>query len=319
MQLLAAAITHCRFEASQQNAADEVVYMRILKLMEALISGPGGEILSDESVCSIMEAGLGLCCDARYTQLLQRSVEITMVSMCQVIFERLKHLEFEAGDDPDALDEMTKDDMDTVKMEPTINGSSTLTPEAATNGDRSSIGEDVEKSQELAPLMSDKPSEDPNSSTLDLTTMTIEYESEPPIKPYSLPSIKELFRSLVDLLDPHDKNYTDALRVMALRIVNVALEVAGPSIASHPSLALLAKDTLCRHLFQLVRSENMAILSESLRVAVTLLATCRNVLKLQQELYIDYLVACLFPRAEIPQDVSIDVWRFESCLLQYFG
>src|SRR6195952_236774 len=85
MQNLAAAITHCRFEASS-TSADEVVYVRILKLMEALISGPGGDILSDESVCQIMETGLGLCCDQRFTQILQRSAEITMVSMCQIIF-----------------------------------------------------------------------------------------------------------------------------------------------------------------------------------------------------------------------------------------
>jgi brefeldin A-resistance guanine nucleotide exchange factor 1 len=316
MQNLAAAITHCRFEASS-TSADEVVYVRILKLMEALISGPGGDILSDESVCQIMETGLGLCCDQRFTQILQRSAEITMVSMCQIIFERLKHLEFEAGDEPGALDEVTKDDMDTVKMdmEPTANGSSTLAPEISINGgERSSNSvetrENLDKSQELQPLLSEKQAEDPNSSTVDLGTTSD--DDEPAIKPYSLPSIKELFRSLVELLDPHDKTYTDTMRVMALRIVDVALEVAGPSIASHPSLASLAKDTLCRHLFQLVRSENMAILNESLRVAGTLLATCRNVLKLQQELYLSYLVACLFPRVTIPQEPGIDPRLYEG-------
>ena len=99
MQLLSAAITHCRFEASN-TPADEVVYIRILKLMEAMISGPGGDLLSDESVCHIMETGLGLCCEPRFTQILQRAAEISMVSMCQVVFERLKHLEIEAGTNP---------------------------------------------------------------------------------------------------------------------------------------------------------------------------------------------------------------------------
>jgi brefeldin A-resistance guanine nucleotide exchange factor 1 len=318
MQLLSAAITHSRFEASN-TAADEVVYMRILKLMEAIISGPGGDILSDESVCQIMEVGIGLCCEARFTQILQRSAEISMVSMCQVIFERLKHLEIEAGDEVGALEEDTRDDMDTVKMAPSVNGAaaldgnSTLAPQsAAPNGDAASISGDMEKSQELVPLLLEKPQEEANSSSVDLTSMP--EEEEPPIKPYSLPSIKELFRSLVVLLDPHDKNYTDAMRVMALRIVDVALEVAGPSIANHPSLASLAKDTLCRHLFQLVRSDNMAILNESLRVAGTLLATCRNVLKLQEELFLSYLVACLYLKQEIPQEPGIDPKLYEGVL-----
>jgi brefeldin A-resistance guanine nucleotide exchange factor 1 len=316
MQLLSAAITHSRFEASN-TAADEVVYMRILKLMEAIISGPGGDILSDESVCQIMEVGIGLCCEARFTQILQRSAEISMVSMCQVIFERLKHLEIEAGDEVGALEEDTKDDMDTVKMAPSVNGAaaldgnSTLAPQSvAPNGDQASISGDMEKSQELVPLLSQKPQEEPNSSSVDLSSVS--EEEEPTIKPYSLPSIKELFRSLVVLLDPHDRNYTDAMRVMALRIVDVALEVAGPSIANHPSLASLAKDTLCRHLFQLVRSENMAILNESLRVAGTLLATCRSVLKLQQELFLSYVVACLYPRVDIPQELGIDPRLYEG-------
>jgi brefeldin A-resistance guanine nucleotide exchange factor 1 len=152
---------------------------------------------------------------------------------------------------------------------------------------------------------SDSNAPNPATSTIDLPA-TAAPEQPAQIKPYSLPSIRELFRVLVDLLDPHDRQHTDTMRVMALRIVDVALEVAGPSIASHPSLANLAKDTLCRHLFQLVRSDNMAVLNESLRVAGTLLATCRNVLKLQQELYLSYLIACLFPKVEIPLEPGIE-------------
>ncbi|KAI5279870.1 GDP/GTP exchange factor for ARF, partial [Ascosphaera aggregata] len=126
------------------------------------------------------------------------------------------------------------------------------------------------------------------------------------VRPYSVPSIRELFRVLIDLLDPHNPQHTDPMRIMSLRIIDVALEVAGPAIASHQSLAQLAKDDLCRHLFQLVRSENMSLLCSALRVAGTLLMTCRNVLKLQQELYLSYLIACLHPKIDIPREPGID-------------
>src|SRR5437667_240076 len=96
------------------------------------------------------------------------------------------------------------------------------------------------------------------------------------------------------------------MRVMALRIIHVALGVAGPSMARHPSLAVIAEDRLCCHLFQLVRSDNMAILQEALIVAGTLLSTCRSVLKLQQELFLSYLVGCLHPFVEIPREPEID-------------
>ncbi|KAF1919808.1 hypothetical protein BDU57DRAFT_513096 [Ampelomyces quisqualis] len=306
MQQLSSAITHCRFEASD-SAADEIVLLRILKLMEGMISGPGGEVLGDESVCEMMETGLSMCCQARLSELLRRSAEIAMVSMCQVIFRRLKTLETESPDELDALDEELgggKEDPDGLKMDPSANGAgenASSKVEAPQQSNGSDKGQDDHDS-----------AANPATSTLDLPA-TAEGEQEPvEIRPYSLPSIRELFRVLVDLLDPHDRQHTDTMRVMALRIVDVALEVAGPSIASHPSLANLAKDTLCRHIFQLVRSDNMAILNESLRVAGTLLATCRNVLKLQQELYLSYLVACLFPRVEIPLEPGIEPSLYEG-------
>ncbi|OCL13855.1 Sec7-domain-containing protein [Glonium stellatum] len=305
MQLLSSAATHCRFEASD-SAADEIVLLRILNLMERMISGPCGDILGDDSVCEMMETGLSMCCQSRLSELLRRSAEISMVSMCQVIFERLKYLEIEAGEEPGALDENTKDDMDAVRMDPAVNGDTLSVPGLQPEGSRSSNS--LEKNQEEP---EETASVNVNGSSLELP-LTADDEKPVEIKPYSLPSIRELFRVLVDLLDPHDRQHTDTMRVMALRIVDVALEVAGPSIANHPSLANLAKDTMCRHLFQLVRSENMAILNESLRVAGTLLATCRGVLKLQQELYLSYLIVCLFPRVEIPLEQGIEPSLYEG-------
>ncbi|EUC34639.1 hypothetical protein COCCADRAFT_92963 [Bipolaris zeicola 26-R-13] len=307
MQQLSSAITHCRFEATD-SAADEIVLLRILRLMEVMISGRGGEVLGDESVCEMMETGLSMCCQARLSEVLRRSAEVAMVSMCQVIFRRLKTLEVESPDELQAMDEELegKDEQDGLRMDPTADGGGDA---AQHKVEALQLSSDPDKGQE-----DNESTVNPASSTLDLpaTAADGEPKSAVEIKPYSLPSIRELFRVLVDLLDPHDRQHTDTMRVMALRIVDVALEVAGPSIASHPSLANLAKDTLCRHIFQLVRSDNMAILNESLRVAGTLLATCRNVLKLQQELYLSYLVACLFPRVEIPVEPGIEPSLYEG-------
>jgi brefeldin A-resistance guanine nucleotide exchange factor 1 len=302
MQSLSAAITHCRFEASD-SAADEIVLLRILKLMEGMLSGPGGELLSDESVCEMMETGLSMCCQPRLSELLRRSAEMSMIKMCQIIFERLKYLEVKAGDHVEALDEQTKQDMDGVKMDPSANGTDAIA---------SSLSAPAEnESTPSSSLDASRPT--PSNGVLSSITGfetgmggASEASNEVEIKPYSLPSIRELFRVLVDLLDPHDRQHADPMRVMALRIIDVALEVAGPSIAKHPSLASLAEDRLCRHLFQLVRSDNMAILHESLIVAATLLSTCREVLKLQQELFLSYMVACLHPHVEIPREPGID-------------
>ena len=327
MQLLSAAITHCRFEASD-SAADEIVLLRILKLMELMLSGPGGDLLGDESVCEMMETGLSMCCQMRLSELLRRSAEISMITMCQVLFERLKHLEEEAGGDVDAIEESAADvDGSELKMDAPLKSTNAASPQpTVTNTPLStsfSVGDRLQQAnQESRRSTSFEQSVDGNDigiksaingSMTNITQAPSTGSDEvTDIKPYSLPSIRELFRVLVNLLEPHDKQHTDAMRIMALRIIDVALEVAGPSIAKHPSLALLAKDHLCRHLFQLVRSDNMSLLNESLRVAGTLLATCRQVLKLQQELFLSYLVACLHPRVEIPRESGIDPTLYEG-------
>ncbi|KAI9725231.1 MAG: GDP/GTP exchange factor for ARF [Chrysothrix sp. TS-e1954] len=300
MQRLSSAVTHCRFEATD-SATDEIFLFRILKLMEGMITGPGGDVIGDESMCEMMETGISMCCQVRLSELLRRSAEVSMITMCQTIFERLKHMAVEPEEeDPSARRPSTKADTEAVKMDPSIDGDLLAS--------KQQMNDNVQETRSL-----DIPREksDAQSSTVvngGTQTDSIQSETDEPvdIKPYSLPSIRELFRVLVDLLDPHERQHNDTMRVMALRIVDVALEVAGPSIANHPSLASLAKDILCRHLFQLVRSENIAILNESLRVAGTLLSTCRRVLKLQQELFLSYLVACLHPRVEIPQEPGID-------------
>lgn len=301
MQLLASTVTHCRFEGDN-SPSDEVVFLRILKLMEDMICGPAGEVLGDQSVCEMMECALSICCHLRMSEVLRRSAEISMVTMCQTIFSRLKVLDTAFGEDPGGMDqELRQEDMDAAKIDSDPNGE--LGPNAM---QRTSNSLEVPGGANGP----DRLSMEASSSQLDLTKVPDGDVAE--VRPYGLPSIRELFRVLSDLLDPHDRQRTDTLRVMALRIVNVALEVAGPSIANHPSLASLAKDTLCRNLFQLVRSENIAILHESLRVAGTLLATCRNVLKLQQELFLSYIVACLHPRVPIPDEPNIDTTLYQG-------
>jgi brefeldin A-resistance guanine nucleotide exchange factor 1 len=297
MQLLASTVTHCRFEGDN-SPSDEVVFLRILKLMEDMICGPSGDVLGDQSVCEIVECALSICCHLRMSEVLRRSAEISMVTMCQTIFGRLKMLENEHGEEPGAYgDTVLQADMDKAKIDSNPNGKTGVDSMAQLRAGSLEVPHTEGNG-------SARTSMDVNGSQLDLSKPPGEEDKD--VKPYGLPSIAELFRVLADLLDPHDRARTDTLRVMALRIVNVALEVAGPSIANHPSLASLAKDTMCRNLFQLVRSDNIAILHESLRVAGTLLATCRSVLRLQQELFLSYIIACLHPRVPIPEEPNID-------------
>jgi len=87
MQRLSSAVTHCRFEATDPGQ-DEVVLLRILKTMEMMLSGVGGGLLGDESICEMMETGLSMCCQTRLSEMLRRSAEMAMLGMVQTVFER---------------------------------------------------------------------------------------------------------------------------------------------------------------------------------------------------------------------------------------
>lgn len=307
MHLIGAAMTHCRFEASD-TAADEVVLLRILRLMELTMSRPEGSLLSDESVCEMMSTGLSMCCQSRLSEVLRRSAEMAMVTMCQIVFSRLAELRIEEP-----------------SIQPSTRSRSNTTRSMMQNGEEVKIqpaldGSVMGNRQEPRPSTDDRASYDSTQDTImekqaNLEKDKVQHQLDEPEEdstPYALPSIRELFRVLIDLLDPHNKQHTTAMRIMALRILDVALEVAGPFVAAQPTLAVLVEDELCRHLFQLVRSEDMVLLNSSLRVAGTLLTTCRKLLKLQQELYLSYLIACLHIKVEIPHEASIDSALYEG-------
>lgn len=68
---------------------------------------------------------------------------------------------------------------------------------------------------------------------------------------------------LISLLNPHDQQHTDTMRLMALGLLNFAFEVAGESMGRFASLRIMVADHLCKHLFQV---RNQFVKSSSERV-----------------------------------------------------
>jgi golgi-specific brefeldin A-resistance guanine nucleotide exchange factor 1 len=67
--------------------------------------------------------------------------------------------------------------------------------------------------------------------------------------PYGLPCIRELFRFLITLLNPLDKQNTDAMIHLGLTLLTVSFEVGADNMGKYESLLGLVKDDLCRNLF----------------------------------------------------------------------
>ncbi|RUS35496.1 hypothetical protein BC938DRAFT_482565 [Jimgerdemannia flammicorona] len=316
MATLSSAATHCKFEASD-SVSDEVVLLKILQVLEMALTSDCGQVLSDEAVCEMMETGLSMCCQMRLSELLRRSAEHVMINMVQVMFERLKILEDEQ---PLAIPAATTDPVDielrmnapTSSSGPAQTAPSTeVSPEDSWEGSASDprpteFGA-VEKSGDglsKSVVLEMKDGEKGETAV----RLYDEKSSETP-KPYGLPAIRELLRVLISLLNPHDHQHTDSMRLMALSILNVALDVGGKSIAQFESLRSLVVDDFCKYLFQLARTDIIPLLTLTLRVTSTVFDTMRPYLMLQQELFLFFLIERLtppnFPKS-LPFDIDLD-------------
>jgi brefeldin A-resistance guanine nucleotide exchange factor 1 len=128
------------------------------------------------------------------------------------------------------------------------------------------------------------------------------------LRAYGLPAIRELLRVLISLLNPHEHKHTDSMRLMALSILNVAFEVGGKSIGRFETLRSLVTDDFCKYVFQLAKTDSTPLLALALRVISTVFDTLRPYLKLQQELFIFFLIERLSPsQGTGSRGVSVDV------------
>ncbi|GAA5803049.1 hypothetical protein HPULCUR_008524 [Helicostylum pulchrum] len=293
MNKISSAATNCKFEASDA-ASDELVLLRMLQVLQMAITSECGQVLSDEAVCEMMETGLSMCCQMRLSEMLRRSAEHVMTNMVIAIFERLKSLddEWQFVDTPnDAAEEPADPHMSTPKPShsPVLQTTETII-------------ETDENPQETEGLLSE--SSQPDDPVAE-STVVVEPVS---VRSYGLPAIRELLRVLISLLNPHEHKHTDSMRLMALSILNVAFEVGGRSIARFETLRSLVTDNFCKHVFQLAKTDSTPLLSLSLRVISTVFDTLRPHLKLQQELFIFFLIERLSsPASSSNRNVSVDV------------
>ena len=197
--------------------------------------------MADESVCELLEVGLGMLARARLGEGLRTAAQSCVQGIVRSCFARLKTL--------------TKDDVDRLlasgkksgnSTEPTVN----LEPSKPATDEK----EDKEKVMDQEKVQDQvEPSKtaDGGKKSLDSQISVVDEEQAPPsFTPHGLPTILELLRVLIALLNPSDQAHTDSMRLCALAILNTALEVGGVTLGKWPELREGLRDEGCRYLFQ---------------------------------------------------------------------
>ncbi|KAG8844780.1 GDP/GTP exchange factor for ARF, partial [Serendipita sp. 405] len=259
-------ISHCKFDAGGNNA-DEGVILRIMSVVKECICSPVGAILGDIEVCEMLETVLTTCCQVRLGEAVRRAAEYHMHDLVRVMFRRLDDLQ------------------------PVEEGS------VGQEEDNPELRMNVSPTRESTVQTIDQVL-DPSSPDAEKTPVPVVPNIN--MTPYGLPSITELLKVLLSLLDPTSqqhlsRSHTDSLLIPSLSTLNVTFAAAGPTIAKFAPLRQLVMDNGCKFLFQLARSDNPTVLSLALRTIATVFETMRPYLKLQQELLLSFLVDKLTP------------------------
>jgi brefeldin A-resistance guanine nucleotide exchange factor 1 len=211
--------------------------------------------MADESVCELLEVGLGMLARARLGDGLRTAAQSCVQGIVRACFARLKIL---TKDDVDRLMASVKETGAT--SEPTVSLVPQVPEVVKENAEGTEDKEDKEGKEdpdkaEATPAAVNVPEPTVGEAKASLDGVdSVEDQDPPPFTPHGLPTILELLRVLIALLNPSDQAHTDSMRLCALAILNTALEVGGVTLGKWPELREGLRDEGCRYLFQVSKS-----------------------------------------------------------------
>ena len=273
---IVSALTHCRFEAADQNS-DDAVLLKVLRLLEKLVESLLVAILTNESVSEIVHTCLSLACNKRRSEVLRRAAEMAMMSITVEIFSKLKELEPEtdfSGND------LQTNFSNTVLPDDVIGGTETKASSESSSSP-SSVNGDSKSSMEV---------EKHNAEEHELVQESFD-------DPFGIVCINEFLGILVSFISPTNQHqHMESTRVFALTLINTAVEVSGSELPKYSSLLTMIADPVSKHVLQIITTtDSTPLLKASLQVFSTISIVLGSRLKPQFELSIRLIMKALQP------------------------
>lgn len=121
------------------------------------------------------------------------------------------------------------------------------------------------------------------SSTPVLEAVDAETRTTNRVGPYGVPLLEQILQFLASLIAPATND--EATCVLGLRLINIVLETAGTGLGHHPRLVSVLQGDLSKFLLQNSETDELAILSLTLRVVFNLFNSIKDHLKVQLEVF----------------------------------
>jgi brefeldin A-resistance guanine nucleotide exchange factor 1 len=341
---IADAVTHARFVGTDP-ANDEVVLMKILQVLRTLLLTPIGNLMTNESVCEIMQSCFRICFEARLSELLRRTAEHTLTDMVQLLFQRLKSFKEDTKVTVSADTEIRK-----VLKKATGSGiSQSIVSQAVRLSQSKSSHKQKEKASATSEEKKDSLVEEGREANEEgemrknevegkggesntLKKMAVPYVNHRGIKftqrrsgplvPYGLTCVRELFIFLISLINPHDRNNSNGMIQMGLSLITAALENGCQAIGRLNSVLQYVQDDLCKHLFQLLKRDSIILFPLAVRVCFLLFEGLREKLKFQLEMFITALMEAISQgsqtRAAVERRDAALEYVVQLCQIRHF-
>lgn len=106
--------------------------------------------------------------------------------------------------------------------------------------------------------------------------------------PYGIPCVRELLRFLVSLINPYEKQNSEMMVHLGLKLLLVAVESDMDGIARHPQLANIVRNEFVKHLIALLQWQqtNTVILLNVMRIIFIIFESMRHSMKYQLEVFL---------------------------------
>lgn len=284
------ALTHCRFEGSQQTSDDSVL-LKVVILLNSIIESPYGVCISDSIMYDVVQTIMSLACNKRRTEVLRRAAESIMMSITVKIFSKLEDIEFEKSsqkyinDESYSKDNLKDDTIGTTADDIVSVKSETSTPSATENttndnSDENKEPETVENQEEV---------------TIE------EYEIQEPkvldiFEPnYGLPVVKQYLNLLLSLIVPENQTkHTNSTRIFGLQLINTAVEISGDKLPLDPRLFSLISDPIFKCVLFIIQNTNkLSLLQPALQLFTSLVIILGDYLPMQIELTLNHIFTML--------------------------
>ncbi|TID22601.1 hypothetical protein CANINC_003261 [Pichia inconspicua] len=279
-------LAHCRFEGADQTQ-DDILLVKIIQLLEYLVTSKLGELLTDDSIYEIISTCFSLAINTRRRDMLRSTAETSLLTITQVVFSKLEYLE-------------SKPEIDHNTKSAQVEFSNDLLPDDTT-GRSTPVGElsesilESNEDQHANELSEIKPTElenqedskevsDPDqhdaADTLSFTT------SNTDLPPFGIACMREFLSHTVNIISPENRyRFTESTRCLALEILIRIVEVTGRHLFKHSQLFGFISDNCCHHLVQIIQNaESTVLIKLSLKLTLHFALTFPNLLKIQLEL-----------------------------------